>query len=124
MSKIIYLKIAKDNSCGFCNQIYALVGCIDYSIRNKINIIIVDNFLKEINKNQYCPLSEIIDINKYNEYLKKYNLSIIDSNFVNFKILSVKYGTNTNMIDITKKSIDSFLFNNIFDMIIIYIILK
>ena len=74
MRNTFYLKIAKTNSCGLCNQLYALTGCINYAILNKnINIIVVDDFLKEINTHNYCSIREVLNLTILNKFLKNYN---------------------------------------------------
>jgi hypothetical protein len=109
------LKIAKDPGCGLCNQLYALVGCIDHAIYNKnMNIIIVDNFLKQINSNYYCPLSEILDMNAFNAYLLRYNIALIDRNYIHPAINSIVYHNSQNKkMDITYDVCGKFLNNNI-----------
>lgn len=115
MDQTFLLKIAKDPGCGLCNQLYALVGCIDHAIYNKnMNIIIVDNFLKEINTNYYCPLSEILDMNAFNAYLLRYNIALIDRNYIHPAINSIVYHNSQNKkMDITYDVCGKFLNNNI-----------
>lgn len=89
MNNTFYLKLAKNNTCGLCNQLYALAGCINYAILNKdINIIVVDNFLKEINTNIYCPLGDILNLIMLNNFLKKYNIVVVDKNSI-LEVLSI-----------------------------------
>lgn len=94
----LFLQIATNNKCGLCNQLYALTGAIDHGIHFKsYNIIIVDYFLKEINTNDYCNLSEIIDIRTFNSYLIKYNMLILDRSNIHFEITSIQYN-NINIV--------------------------
>lgn len=114
MNNICLLKIAKNNTCGLCNQIYALTGCIDYSIFTKqYTTIIVDEFLKEINTDNYCPISEIFDITEFNKFLKQYNILLVDKKNVNFEIISIHYGNENVKVDITKDILDKYYCNNI-----------
>lgn len=84
-----YFKIAKDDMSGLCNQMYSLSGCVEYCIENGIRNIVIGKFLKEVNRNKMCPIGDILDIDKMNSYLKKFNISLIDgSNIydVNYEI--------------------------------------
>ena len=84
MNNIFYLNISKPNihsqNMGLCNQLYAIKGTCEYAYLNNINIIVVENFLIDINKNAYCNISEIIDLNHLNDLLKIYNVKILDWN--------------------------------------------
>ncbi len=74
-----YLKVAKDDMSGLCNQVYNITGCIEYCISNKISKLVCTEFLKEIKTNDFCPLSQVIDMQKLNSFLKQYNLTISDA---------------------------------------------
>jgi hypothetical protein len=80
-----YLKIAKDNLCGLCNQLYALTGCIDHFIFLRKNAkecetitIIIHTFLLQIGNHDVCPISEIIDLTLFNLFLSPYNIVLMD----------------------------------------------
>ena len=115
MDQTFLLKIAKDPGCGLCNQLYALTGCIDHAIYYKnINIIIVDNFLKQINTIDYCPISEIVDMNAFNAYLLQYNIALIDRNYIHPTINSIVYeNSQSKKIDITHDICGKFLRNSV-----------
>lgn len=98
---IYYLNLAQSHT-GLCNQIFSLFATIIYAINNKINIIVVDKFLREINSNNYDLISNIFDLDKLNNLLKDYNLIVIDSYVQNFKIKKVTYGLNEINNDITE----------------------
>jgi len=106
MRNTFYLKIAKTNSCGLCNQLYALAGCINYAILNKnINIIVVDDFLKEINTYNYCSIREVLNITLLNKFLKNYNIIIIDKKAI-LEIISV-YVDKIELTDVFKIKINN-----------------
>ena len=90
MNNFLFLKIAKNRNSGLCNQLYNLVGSIEDCIKNNKNIIVIDNFLKQIDSDQYCPISKIIDLKKFNLYLSKYNILLFDKNDIKIEILSLK----------------------------------
>jgi hypothetical protein len=102
MDKILFLQFS-NSATGLCNQIYSLVSGICVCIRDKKNIIVVGNFSKNINTQNYCPISEIIDINKLNIFLKKNNITLVDNNFIELKNINVKYGVSYNNKDVTDK---------------------
>lgn len=108
-----YAKIA-EQYCGFTNQIFNLIVSIIIALSLKENIVIIDNFLDDINKTTYTPISDILNIKKLNIFLKQnYNLIIIDKNNIQFEIISAKYGTNnTNYIDLTNIITQKFYKNN------------
>jgi hypothetical protein len=84
MNNIFYLNISKPNihsqTMGLCNQLYAIKGTCEYAYQNNINTIVIENFLTDINKNTYCNISEVIDLNHLNNLLKNYNIKILDWN--------------------------------------------
>lgn len=81
------LDICPNKTSGLCNQLYSIAAGIQYCINNNINLIIIKNFLMSINTDNYCNLSEVINLSKFNEYCsKKYNIIILDYNNLNFLI--------------------------------------
>lgn len=88
---------------GFTNQIFAFITSIINAYKKGEKVVVVDNFLDDINKLTYTPISKIFNINEINAFLqKKYNIIVIDKNDIQFEIISFKYGTNeTNYIDLT-----------------------
>ena len=87
---------------GFVNQLFILVSMIIKSNKNKNKILVLDNFLTDINIRKFIPISNIIDINKFNIFLQEhYNLEIYDKNNINFQIKSIKYGNDKIKIDLT-----------------------
>jgi len=101
MSKAFYLKLAKNNNVGFCNQLYSTIGTCIYAYENRMTTIYLSQFLKEIGTNDYCNVSEIYDLPKTNEFLEKYGLTLIDGYDVDLKIISILYGTDMYSLDIT-----------------------
>ena len=71
MDKIFFFKISSNNS-GLCNQLFSLISAICTCIRDNKNIIVISNFIKSINSNNYCSISEIINIEKINIFLIRY----------------------------------------------------
>ena len=129
------LDICPTNKCGLCNQLYSIVASIKFCIENQINIIIIKQFLKSINSNNYCSISDVIDIKSYNNYLKTNNIkvllvdymnknelsnfvSLLDINNINFKS-NFKYQQDKLFFDLlrnipfSKQIINNFLTNNL-----------
>jgi hypothetical protein len=101
MDNISCLKLVSFPIQGLSNQLYSLVGSIITSYNNNKNILIVDNFLKQIWSYDYTPISNILDLKTTNIFLKKYNITLIDSNYIDFKIIKILFGTENKKVDIT-----------------------
>ena len=96
-----FLKLAKNNQVGFCNQLYSTIGTCIYAYENNIKTIFISQYLKEIGVQDYCNVSDVFDIKKTNDFLKKYNLTLIDGFDVDLKIINILYGTELYSLDIT-----------------------
>jgi len=83
MSNVFFLKLARENNNGLCNQLLSLVSGILFCIRTKKELLIVDKFLTEINTNSYCSLSQVFNLFEMNNYLRNYNLRIVDGFTIN-----------------------------------------
>jgi len=100
-----FLDITPKKTSGLCNQLYFISSMCSYALKNNIKYIFLNKFLKEINTDNYCPISEIIDLKNTNLFLKKYNIVLFDSFNIKFAILDIKYGNdlyNINVTDICK----------------------
>lgn len=100
-STSFFLNLTPNNGCGFCNQIYSIVGVCRHANELNINYIFLSRYLMEIHGNNYCNISDIVNIDKTNQYLKQHNITLIDGNTFTFKIGSIKYGNKTYAIDLT-----------------------
>lgn len=109
----MYYSRIYSNGAGFTNQIFALISSIILAYKNNHRIIIVDNFLNDYSKNNFTLISEILDIEKTNSYLRnKYNIVIADKYNVKFDIDSIYYGINDKKINITNEIKNQFLVNS------------
>jgi hypothetical protein len=73
-----YSKIGVKGS-GLANQIFSLITSIIIAYRQKKNTIVVDNFLNDFSKESYTPISEVLNLDQINIFLKeKYNIILID----------------------------------------------
>jgi len=101
MNKIKHSKIA-GSGFGLTNQIFCLITDIIKAYNEKKNIVVVDKFSNDFSKNNYTCISEILDIDKTNIYLKnKYNIILVDKFKFKFIINSVQYGYENNSVDLT-----------------------
>lgn len=92
MNPIYFCKLFISSS-GLCNQFYALIAGILQAIEEGKNVVVIDSFLNEIQKNKYSPISYILDLPKMNEYLQqRFHIVLVDSSFLDFKILGIEYG--------------------------------
>jgi hypothetical protein len=110
--KIYGLDICPKESSGLCNQIYSLIGGIQHCMYNNISILFINKFLKSINSNRYCNISEIINLNKFNIYLSKYGVFISDINNYNFKIEKAELINETFSKNITEEINNNYYTNN------------
>jgi hypothetical protein len=114
--KAIHICPKKDS--GLCNQIYSLITGICYCIENKVNILFIKKFYKSINTENYCNISEIIDIDYLNLYLSKYSIFLVDSNNFKFNINNAFIiDANNNIIfDVTNNIIETYLSDSEFNI--------
>ena len=107
-----YAKIAESNT-GLSNQICILITSIILARNNNHKVVIVDNFLNDVSKKGYTPISHIFNIEKINIFLKKnYDIIIADKYDVTFELNYVKYGNETAIIDITNNVKQHHVVNN------------
>lgn len=106
------LNINLTKTYGLCNQLYSIAGMCVYAIKHNIKYIFLNKFLKEINTDNYCNISEIIDINKTNLFLQKYGIVLFDSFNLRFALNHVKYGNEQFNIDVTSIIDANFKSNN------------
>jgi len=110
--KVYALDVCPKNTCGLSNQLYSIVAGIQYCIRNKIHIMFINKFLRSIHSNHYSNISEIIDLNVFNNFASKYNVFIID--YHNFKFTieeAIVSGTNSSK-DVKDDIVTNYYKNN------------
>jgi len=105
------INICPKRDSGLCNQLYSLMTAICYCIENNINILFINKFYKSINTENYCNISEIIDINHFNSYLSKYHVFLVDNNKFTFNIRDafIRDSKNNIVYHITNYMIKNFL---------------
>lgn len=84
--EIYSLDLCPKKTCGLSNQLYSIVAGMQFCIRNNINIMFINKFLRSIHSDNYSNISDIIDINKFNNFASKYNVFVVDYNNFKFDI--------------------------------------
>ena len=128
----VYCLYLASKHCGLCNQINSLLSTICHCIQTNKNIIIIDKFLKEIHTSNYAPISNILDLEGMNLYLKKYKIYLIDGCFIqNSKLFNKTFIDNIKyipaadwklinspqLVNITNEIYRNLKFNNIFTLL-------
>lgn len=77
MEHYIKIGIAGSPTGGFTNQIFALITGIINAHKQHKKVVYVDDFLNDISKNIYTPITEIFNITDINNFLvKNYDITI------------------------------------------------
>jgi len=114
MTSIYFLNLSQKHT-GLTNQLNSIMSTICKCLY-KEQIIVIDKFLKEIHTDNYLPISDVINLEKTNKFLEKYNIAIVDGCFTNnLNIISAKYCCDGIFTDVTEK-VKVFLNNNTFIM--------
>lgn len=102
---------------GLCNQIYSLLKTICLCIENKINILFIDKFYKQINSNDYCNISFILNMDKMNLFLSTYGIFLVDSKDFLFNIEYANIlDKNHNKLYCVTNKMNEYLKDNIFSL--------
>jgi hypothetical protein len=103
MKSSFFLNLTPTPGCGFCNQLYSIVGVCRHANEKNIKYIFISRYLKEIHGIEYCYISDILNMDKTNKYLKKYDIVLIDGYDFRFNVERVRYGNKSYNIDITEQ---------------------
>jgi len=104
MKKTICVKLPNE-SLDLCTQIYYIVSIVIKAIKEKIPIVVLDNFRSDTFSSKKQPFSEIIDLDFLNRFLETYSVAVIDKKNATIEIESVEYGTPNLKLDIKKEFI-------------------
>ena len=74
---IMYYSKIGNAGAGFTNQIFALITSIINAYQKGNKIVVVDDFLNDINNTTHTPISNIFNINKINTFLQQEYNNII-----------------------------------------------
>jgi len=87
---------------GFTNQIISLISGIIITCKQNKKILIANDFRINFNKDDVIALSKVVDLQKLNIFLKKYDVLVIDKRNITFNVISIYYGSSEkNKVDIT-----------------------
>lgn len=112
MKQLYFCKIA-NSKAGLCNQLFALTTGIIKAFNEKKKVVILGGFLNDYSKNKITPISDIIDLNAFNNFiLKHYGIHVIDAFHTTLTIQRVVYGTEDKQENITSTIIEKFYRNN------------
>ena len=102
----IGVDICPKQDSGLCNQLYSIIAqCLllyNSNTNNELSsVVLIGKFLKSINTANFCNINEIINIDKTNLYLKKYNIYLIDAFNFSCEIANIYYCIDSIKINIT-----------------------
>jgi hypothetical protein len=108
MDSMYYAKIAHP-SIGFTQQIFNLVNSIILAMKDGKKIVVVDEFLKNPEKEEYVPISIFLDLDKLNSFLsKKYAIKVFDKHLTQVSIKSMTYGIKHREKNISAEMLEHF----------------
>jgi hypothetical protein len=107
MNSIYYSKIGHRGT-GLTNQLFTLVTGILVSIIQNKKVVICREFYNDFSNDDTTPISQVLDIPRFNSFLSRYNLTLFDFNDVNFNITNARYGKNDATIDVTNELLANF----------------
>ena len=99
---------------GFTNEIITFINNIFYAYSRNIKVIVLDNFLIDINTKINIPVEEVINIDNFNNFLKEsnYDIFLFSKKNFNVKIKSIQYGFRNIRIDLTNTFLNQYYNNN------------
>lgn len=106
MHNIICLKLVSYPFFGLCNQLYSIAGTLTDAIKRNKHILIINNFQTDIHTHETVPLRNILDLYKTNLFLEKYNIKILDTNYLNITINKITFGLDNSVVDVTNEILE------------------
>jgi len=90
---------------GLCNQLYCIANTLTLAAAQDGNkVVILDDFIEDIDSNMSKPASLVLDIPTCNEHLKPYGITVMYKNSIVMTLDKVLYGLrHENVIDITEE---------------------
>lgn len=86
---------------GFCNQLNHMIHGVIRCISENIDVMVVNDFKLEIHSDEICPIGDVVDMRKWNEYLRsEYGLTVVSEREFSVLVNTAYYGTMDNMMDV------------------------
>ena len=102
--------VCADSDFGFTNQIFYFISSILLAHKNKQKVVVAPDLFDTTNKKWY---NDMFNLNKINEYLKKYDILLINKYTNKFRIDRVVYGIDNDIVDLTHEITCQFYQNNV-----------
>jgi hypothetical protein len=98
MKSILFSKITTHENNDLTEQVFSLINSILLAKDQNKKVIILDSFK---NENIPIPTSEVFELDILNNFLKEYDILVIDKTSIDYKINAVLYNQNNKVVDIT-----------------------
>ena len=98
---------------GLCNQLYSLVNTMVIgSVLKGNTLIVVDDFMGDLNSNQYHDASTILDLPRINTMY--HGVTLVSKHAIRMEVTKIEYGLShmNKVVDITDKIVDRFYTKN------------
>lgn len=99
MKSILFSKITLVEN-GLTEQVFSLINSILLAKQQNKKVIILDSFKSE---NILIPCCEVFDLDILNNFLKEYDILIVDKSNINYKINALFYNQDNKVVDVTDK---------------------
>ena len=98
---------------GLCNQLYSLVNTMVIgSVLKGNTLIVVDDFMGDLNSNQYHDAATILDLPRINTMY--HGVTLVSKHAIRMEVTKIEYGLShmNQVVDITDKIVDRFYTKN------------
>ena len=115
-NNILYCKFGT-SGIGLCNQLYSLVNTMVTGsvLKGNKTLVIVDDFMGDLNSSQYHDCSTILDLKRMNTFLYtyRYEVSLISKHAVQIESIKIEYGQrDIKTVDVTNIMMELFYTRN------------
>jgi len=100
MKSVLFSKITTLENNHLTEQVLSLINSILNAKEQNKKVVILHSFK---NENIPLPCSEVFDLDGLNNFLKQYDILVIDKSSIDYKINAVLYNQSNKVVDITDK---------------------
>ena len=100
MKSVLFSKITTLENNGLTEQVLSLINSILNAKEHNKKVVILHSFK---NENIHIPCSEVFELEVLNNFLKPYDILVIDKSCIDYKINAVLYNQNNKVVDLTDK---------------------